>query len=1072
MGERPGVRPAGFFVLRTPLLPHDVLREWSTGAGDSGAPGGDDATLEAALATDRRRTRERLREVVTRPEVREALFLASPSLEESLGTWWEAPESERGQKVERTLVRYLSRMAGRATPFGLFAGCTMGELGARTRLVLGPLEEARRHTRLDMDYLFSLTETLASRPEWRRGLRFRPNSSLYRVAGRLRYAEARREGQARDYHLVAVEPTLYLEATLARAARGASLEELTAALCEADAEVPREEAEAYVEALADAQLLVPELSPTVTGPEPIHEVLTQLRQLPGGEPLVERLEQARATLESLDGQGLGVHPRRYREVAERLEALPARPALPRLFQVDLVRPASEAVLGEAVVKEVVRGVELLRRLVPARGGGEALRRFRDAFLARYEGQEVPLVEALDEESGLGFGGISDEAEPLLRGLAFPGRAQEKHWSERHAHLLRRWEETLRAGRRELALTEEDERALAVESPLPLPDAFEVLAAVAAPSEEALAEGHFRLHLASVGGPPGARLLGRFCHADAKLEEAIRKHLREEEALRPGVCFAEVVHLPEGRVGNVLLRPVLRDHEIAYLGRSGAPRERQVPMTDLRVSVVGNRVVLRSERLGCEVLPRLTTAHHYGGRSLGLYRFLCSLQGQGVAGSLGWEWGPLEEAAFLPRVTAGRLVLSLARWRVEPAEVERLEGLSGVARHREVRRWRERRGIPRHVGLSEGDNVLPLDLEGELWVDTFLQLAKGHETVTLVEPFPGGHELCVRGPEGRYVHELVLPFTRARPETPRARAPQDSRPAEPARIRRRFTPGSEWLYAKLYGGSASADRVLREAVGPLVREAMGAGMADGWFFIRYDDPEPHLRVRLHGDARRLTGEVLPALEARMEPLLEEGLLWRVQLDTYEREVERYGGGEGVRLAERLFHADSEAVLSILEGLSGDEGAETRWLLALKGVTLLLEDLGLEAETRHGVLSRAREALGREMRVEADFTHQLGARYRQERARVEAVLRGSGTEDGPLSAGLAALEKRSRVLEPITAELRGCAMEGRLGVPLEELAWSFLHMHANRLLRSSARRQELVLYDFLLRHLESMKARRRT
>ena len=47
------------------------------------------------------------------------------------------------------------------------------------------------------------------------------------------------------------------------------------------------------------------------------------------------------------------------------------------------------------------------------------------------------------------------------------------------------------------------------------------------------------------------------------------------------------------------------------------------------------------------------------------------------------------------------------------------------------------------------------------------------------------------------------------------------------------------------------------------------------------------------------------------LLEDGQLWRLQLDTYEREVERYGGPEGMVLAERLFQADSEAVLEIVE-----------------------------------------------------------------------------------------------------------------------------------------------------------------
>src|SRR6185503_4797375 len=107
-----------------------------------------------------------------------------------------------------------------------------------------------------------------------------------------------------------------------------------------------------------------------------------------------------------------------------------------------------------------------------------------------------------------------------------------------------------------------------------------------------------------------------------------------------------VHLPQGRTGNVLSRPVLRDYEIPFLGRSGAPPENQIPLTDLQVTVTEQRIVLRSERLGREVIPRLTSAHNFT-FGLGIYRFLCGLQGQDVIVGLAWNWGALEAAAFLP-----------------------------------------------------------------------------------------------------------------------------------------------------------------------------------------------------------------------------------------------------------------------------------------------------------------------------------------------------------------------------------------------------------------------------------------
>ena len=74
--------------------------------------------------------------------------------------------------------------------------------------------------------------------------------------------------------------------------------------------------------------------------------------------------------------------------------------------------------------EIIRGADILRRLTPA-DDHDQLGRFRAAFAARYEQREVPLVEALDEESGVGDalveGGHRD-ASPLLRGLDFPAAA--------------------------------------------------------------------------------------------------------------------------------------------------------------------------------------------------------------------------------------------------------------------------------------------------------------------------------------------------------------------------------------------------------------------------------------------------------------------------------------------------------------------------------------------------------------------------------------------------------------------------------------------------------------------------
>ena len=727
----------------------------------------------------------------------------------------------------------------------------------------------------------------------------------------------------------------------------------------------------------------------------------------------------------------------------------------------MVKPSPEATLGKAALDEIARGVEVLHRIA-RRQSEDALQRFRDAFTARYEQREVPLLESLDEEVGVGFGS-SEETSPLLEGLHFPPASDETTtWDARQNILLRKLSEALQSGAREVVLEPRDLERMESKNPSPLPDAFEVMTTVTADSETALAQGDFRVVWGGAYGPPGARLLGRFCHADETLHRLVEQHLRAEESLHLDAVFAEIVHLPEGRIGNVLARPVLRDYEIPYLGFSSAPAEQQILATDLMVSVQDERIVLRSRRLGREVIPRLTNAHNYSWGSLGVYRFLCALQTQGVAGGLTWDWGALQSAPFLPRVTTGRLVLSLAQWRVSKDEIKRLSEQRGAVLFQAMQAWRAERRLPRWVALADADNVLPVDLDNVLSVETLVHLIKGRAGATLTEMFPTYDELCAQGAEGGFAHEVVVPFVRAKSSWG-SRVHVVHEP-----MSRSFPPGSEWLYAKLYTGTATADGVLRDVVAPVVREVLDSGAADSWFFIRYGDPDWHLRLRFHGDPKGLHAEVLPALQAAMNPLLEDGRLWRVQLDTYEREVERYGGADGIALAERLFHADSEAALEMIEMLEpGDEGLDERWRLTLRGIDALLNDFGFDLNAKLTVMKQARESFGKEFRVDKNFEGQLSEKFRKERKNLESLLNSDYDEDDPLSPGFEILQRRSERFAPIIAELKSCA----LSVSPAELALSYAHMHANRLLRSAMREQELVIYDFLVRLYESQAARAR-
>ena len=143
----------------------------------------------------------------------------------------------------------------------------------------------------------------------------------------------------------------------------------------------------------------------------------------------------------------------------------------------------------------------------------------------------------------------------------------------------------------------------------------------------------------------------------------------------------------------------------------------------------------------------------------------------------------------------------------------------------------------------------------------MELAKAEEPdqVVIEEALPGPDGAWMPGPDGRFITEIVVPLVLRPPGVTGSSArPAPARlPTTRDRIR---APGSDWLFAKLYSPPALHDDLLTGPVSELCEQALAADTADDWFFIRYADPDPHLRLRFHGQPDRLAGKLLPEVFA--------------------------------------------------------------------------------------------------------------------------------------------------------------------------------------------------------------------
>jgi len=1008
------LKTSGFFVLRAPLLPLEELDRLRA-----------DPTYWSSLAA--------------RPEVREALHLASPGLVRRLAM------GNPDARVAASVTAYLVRMCTRSTPFGLFAGCSFGVVSETTALVVDGPDGTTRHSRPDTEVLASLVERLLADPLTRPAMEVEPNSSRYHAAGAMRLIESRVKDGGRSHHLVLVEDDAPLRCALDAASGGCLVERVVEAV-QAQAGVESDEAREYVDALVDAQVLTPVAEPAVTGSEPLAHVLSCL----SGDALAataESLGQVSDELARLDAAGLGNPPEAYDAVAAALLELAGEGDDARLIQVDLHRAGSGLTLGRDTVQLLAKAVDLLHRLSSAVEGG-TLRRFKTEFRARYGDREVPLMEALDEEMGIGFDRsehpAADES-PLLAGMDVGATPPGYMFSARDATLLDLLVRALGSGAGRLELDADTIARLATAAPLPLPDALAVIASV-------LDEG---VEIHGINGPSGAELLGRFCHGDARLHEAVRAHLRAEEALAPAVVFAEIIHLPEGRVGNVLARPVLRDYELVLLGRSGAPADHRLGVDELTVRLDHERLVLYSARLGAEVRPRLTTAHNPGWRGFGVYRFLAALQNEGVAGGLAWDWGALSGAPTLPRVTAGRLVLARARWRLSAAELGTVTGPDPTAGWAALTRDR---GLPSELLIADGDNRLYVDTASPALTAAAAKVLRGRSGAVVEEVLNTG---VAAGPQGRFANEIIVPFIRSREPAP---APK---PWRAPKLRRTFALGTEWLYLRVHTGTASADRILTDTIGPVIDELRDSGVVDHWFFLRHPLPDHHLRLRLHGEPTALRAHALPALSDALAAHFDDGSVREVALDTYHREIERYGGDAGIELAEQIHAADTDAVMKVLGMLGGEDDADARWKLCMYAADRLLADGGFDLQQRRDWAKDGHIRYRLEYPNAPNLESGIGQRWRTERAELTALL--DDTIEHPYDPARQVFSQRSEQIAPLLAELADRSRRGTVMQPFRELLLSFFHLHAVRLLRSGQRTHEMILLGFLDRYYASQIAR---
>jgi thiopeptide-type bacteriocin biosynthesis protein len=1033
--------PLDFFVVRAPLLPLDTYRALS-GPAPGAAAGLPEANPARLLAFDDR--------------VRRALAVGSLSLLDALARGGD--DTSRTRKTDIKLLRYLIRMATRPTPFGLFAGVALGQWGERTDLQIGS-GSFRQRTRPDMAWLMRLVMQVEAIPEVRRQLRLVANPAAFIHAGRVFLAERVASGKPSAPPAVSIRATGVVRRALAESRDPLPYAELASLLLENTPGATAEQVERLLMQLWEQTLLLTDLRPPLTVESPARYVVERLAGISAADGIRARIESTLATAAAWDASPSSNGEEGYRAMVG--AAGKAGPFDRSPFQVDAGLDLRGRAIGHAVGEEVARMAELLLRMSPLPRGPAHLSAYRRLFEQRYGlHREVPVLELLDPNFGLG--------PPSPYGVQPPsiGRVSQTASSRRNNALT------------DLALAALRDRTLAVEleepalkrletwePPATVPYSLDLLVSIAAASPQALDAGEFRVVLGpNVGAMAAGRTLGRFTDLLGGARDALERVARAEERHAPQKLWAELVYQPRFfRLANVSIRPNLRAYEIALGVASGEGTARRLPLDELVVGIRGGNFYVRWPGANRDVVVTAGHMLNYV-RAPAVCRFLAEASRDGCCHLTGFNWGPAWHFPFLPRIQVGRSVLALAQWRLRASAAGELSASQPDVFREALARWRARWDVPRHVYLTSGDNRLLLDLSAPEQADELrraISQLRGDGSVVLNEVLPDLDHAWVRDSDNRpFVTELVVPLV-LRPGGEIAPPIDDAGPPEhgsdevPSCVdhlnaaspaARLHPPGSEWLFVKLYGPRDLESDLIAGPIRSFAAEAIASGMAASWFFVRYADPERHLRLRFRGRPQRLMQELLPAVCTWATTLIDEGLCRRFAFDTYEQEIERYGGCNGIAIAEDLFAADSRAVAELLHLLQSQTPTHDHVTLAVLTVDAILEGMGLDAKAR-----------AEWCRGQAIARQVTGAEYRRRKDVLRAVLFGRDDKrrepDGAAVAEILAdlLNSVSNVNKRYVA----LASDGGLGRPPSALCQSFAHLHLNRLLGADSLTERRIL-----------------
>jgi thiopeptide-type bacteriocin biosynthesis protein len=806
-------------------------------------------------------------------------------------------------KLLNTLKKYAIRSSTRCTPYGTIAGVGLVDL----KNINKKQERLTRKARVDMDFFSEFRSHIENNNTIKKHLSYKVNNTFTKIHGQYRYQELIDRENGGKYQNSSMEINEYIE-------KIQELEIFTSykEICNLfSADFGKVEIAYFIDELIDNQFLVSNLPLSLTSDNilKIKSALVDLLKNGVMEAanylnIVKRLEQIIHLLEETQLYYLPI--REIDEIKEILKTLNINKT--HLFHVDLKHFShADFEPDEKMLNEITVAIGILHKLGRKNSNHIDLESFKNVFNEKYESREIPLTEVLDTEFGIGFpanlqiGHI--QSNTLIEGMAKSGISA--NIIEKQSSYLDILLDIIENEKEKIIYVEKINFETLDETPIAMQN-FCVIG-------YSIKENFFLQNISTSGANS---ILGRFAYLDSDIENLCKEISEEEQKNDPDVVFAEIIFIPEKRTANIARRPQLSEYEIPILVDSDNDNTKQILLNDIMVSIDNGTIILKSKSLGKRIIPKLSNAHNYYKNENPAYKFLSSISSQNQINiNFNVDYKQLKKR-FVPRMQYKNIILHRASWIMNENDIDRIR--KSKTPLVEVKNFLTKWQVSQYVVLVQGDNELFLDTENETYLTILVEELRDKKTIQL-------SEWLEHDSNEKFIQQIVLPLKN---KTFHASSYQQAVQKE-SHVQRSFAPGSEWLYLKIYCNSNISDYLLATEIKPFLDQCLDSKMIRSAFFIRYTDPHYHLRLRMHLVHEKYYAEAIHLLNTFLESYFQKEIIWKIQIESYQRELERYDPYFMLN-TEKAFFYDSTLILSLLQNETFVENDDIKLFSAVKNV----------------------------------------------------------------------------------------------------------------------------------------------